>query len=201
MYDHYRKEVVVMATTHNTTTDVPTDTRLSWPNWYSWITGMVILICGAFSLKGLPIIPIIMLTLAVLVLWGLRRYGTWKDKKLLKRLPTWYAWKTAIFVFIVGAVGVTLGSITGTWMTDFLGALGLFGVIFIFLISVMATAGLLLAVSYRARKMRVVALACLLIVSIFLPQFGVGVSQTPAEQTRQVCADPAKRAMFPNECS
>lgn len=187
-----------MATTHNTPNYVQTDTRLSWPNWYSWITGMVILICGAFSLKGLPIIPIIMLTLAVLVLWGLRRYGTWKNKELLKRLPTWYAWKTAIVVFVVGIVGIILGTITGTWLADFFRSLLLFGTILILVISVMATAGLLLAVSYHARKMRVAAIVSLLIVSMFLPQFGAGVAQTPVEQTRQVCEQHSD--LFKAEC-
>lgn len=187
-----------MATTHNTPNYVKTDTRLSWPNWYSWITGMVILICGAFSLKGLPIIPIIMLTLAVLVLWGLRRYGTWKNKELLKRLPTWYAWKTAIVVFVVGIVGIILGTITGTWLADFFRSLLLFGTILILVISVMATAGLLLAVSYHARKMRVAAIVSLLIVSMFLPQFGAGVTQTPVEQTRQACEQAP--GLFPADC-
>lgn len=190
MYDHYRKEVVIMATTHNTPNYVKTDTRPNWPWAYCIIWGGVIVACAIFAFKGLSIIPLIMLTLAVLILWGLRRYGTWRNKELLKHLPTWYAWKTAIVVLGVGIVGILIGSITGTWLADFFRGLLLFGTLLILTISAMATAGLLLAVSYYARKMRIVAIVCLLIVSMFLPQFGAGVSQTPAERTREVCAGP-----------
>ena len=187
-----------MATTHHTTNYVQTDTRPSWPWAYCTIWGGVIFACAVFAFKGLAIIPLILLTLAVLILWGLRRYGTWKNKELLKHLPTWYAWKTAIVVFVVGIVGIILGTITGTWLADFFRSLLLFGTILILVISVMATAGLLLAVSYHARKMRVAAIVSLLIVSMFLPQFGAGVAQTPVEQTRQACEQAP--GLFPADC-
>ena len=101
----------------------------------------------------------------------------------------------AVVLFIVGII---LGTITGTWLADFFRSLLLFGTILILVISVMATAGLLLAVSYHARKMRVAAIVSLLIVSMFLPQFGAGVAQTPVEQTRQACEQAP--GLFPADC-
>ena len=187
-----------MATTHNTPNYVQTDTRLSWPNWYSWIAGMVIWALGVFAWKGMSILPIVMLAVAVLVLWVLGRIGASGNIRLLNGLASANDWLTTIAVLLVGLVGIFLGSLTGTVLVDFFRAFGVIGVILIFAISVMATAGLLLAVSYRSGLFRVVGIACLLIVAMFLPQFGAGVTQTPVEQTRQVCEQHSD--LFKAEC-
>jgi hypothetical protein len=77
-----------MATTHNTPNYVQTDTRLSWPNWYSWIAGMVIWALGVFAWKGMSILPIVMLAVAVLVLWVLGRIGASGNIRLLNGLAS-----------------------------------------------------------------------------------------------------------------
>ncbi len=187
-----------MATTHNTPNYVQTDTRPSWPWVYATVFGGVIFICGIFAFKGMPIIPIIMLTVAVLILWALGRIGASGNIRLLNGLASANDWLTTIAVLLVGLVGIFLGSLTGTMLVDFFRAFGVIGVILIFAISVMATAGLLLAVSYRSGLFRVVGIACLLIVAMFLPQFGAGVTQTPVEQTRQVCEQHSD--LFKAEC-
>ncbi len=162
---------------------------------------MVIWALGVFAWKGLSILLIITLAVAVLVLWALFCFGPWKNlpEKLRKKLPSENDWVTAIAVLLVGFVGIFLGSLKSTVLVDFFRAFGVIGVILIFAISVMATAGLLLAVSYRSSLFRVVGIACLLIVAMFLPQFGAGVTQTPYEQTNQVCDGP-DAWKYPSEC-
>ena len=78
------------------------------------------------------------------------------------------------------------------------GGIGIVVPIISFIVTVLASIGLLFAVSHRARVWLIVCLAAFGVVIMFMTQQAVGIRQTPYEQRQEVCK--SRAAEFPADC-
>lgn len=198
-----------MATTHNHAPaptpehklDSKTDKRPSWPSFYGFIAGALLIVMGTV-LSGTPLAYVGLVTLTVLILWGLQRLGKWRGIQILLRVPTWDAWKIALVVAAVGLGAWLLGSITGTVFaglnTGLSSAFGLIWVLITLFVAGLGSIGLLVAVAYRVRWMTIVGIVAFGLVVVFMTQQAVTAGQTPFEQRKEVCEQSPE--LFPADC-
>ncbi len=181
--------------------DTRTDKRESWLTWYAIIAGSLLLVLGV-ALSGHPVIYTLIIAVVVAILWVLQFIGEANGITVLARVPTRGALGASLLVVIIGLAAWLIGKFTGTVLVDFTAALtggiGIVVPIVSFVVAVLASIGLLFAVSHRARVWLIVCLAAFGVVIMFMTQQAVGIRQTPYEQRQEVCK--SRAAEFPADC-
>lgn len=183
--------------------DSRTDRRESWPIWYSLIAGGILWVLGGVALSGHPVIYTLIIAAVVAILWVLQFIGEANGITVLARVPTRGALGVSLMVVIIGLVAWLIGKFTGTVLVNVVvaltGGIGIFMPIISFTVAILASVGLLLAVSYNARRWTVLCLVAFGVMIMLMTQQATGVKQTPYERTKEVCTS-QQAQNFPAEC-
>lgn len=182
--------------------DSRTDKRESWLIWYSLIAGGILWVLGGVALSGHPVIYTLIVAIVIAILWVLQLAGEAYDVPVLMRIPTRGALGVSLLIVIIGLVAWLIGKFTGTVLVNVVvaltGGIGIFMPITSFTVAILASVGLLLAVSYNARRWTVICLVAFGVMIMLMTQQATGVKQTPYERTKEVCK--TRAAEFPADC-